>query len=338
MKTFRTLFLLIFSMLLFLEIVLRVIGIGPISDYPVSCNFGSNGNFHEYNNLLGITNKPGNYSRVCEFEGDSLAFSVTNNFDNSRATSKKNEFDSIANKILFLGCSFTYGHGLNDTNTMAWKIQEKLTNFNIINLGITATGTLQAYLNLKENLKNKDVPKFVFYNYGSLHNERNVMAWNWWRPIWDNRSDVLGEKIFPYACFVNDTVTIKYKPAKDFYSLFPLRRKSAMAKVIEDFYNGSVSDKVDSYQVTLDLILNMKKLADDNEIIFVVPYFSTDEISLKMINDLNSYGITTIDISVDNKRENYLKEWDKHPSEQANKLFAEKILKYLDEQAFIELN
>lgn len=54
------------------------------------------------------------------------------------------EFDSISQSILFLGCSYTVGVGLNLEDTFSY-ITSKNLNLNLINLGIGGTGADTAF-------------------------------------------------------------------------------------------------------------------------------------------------------------------------------------------------
>lgn len=48
--------------------------------------------------------------------------------------------------VITAGCSFTFGHGLNDRDTWPWQLQEKLPQYHVINSATMAYGTDQALM------------------------------------------------------------------------------------------------------------------------------------------------------------------------------------------------
>lgn len=51
--------------------------------------------------------------------------------------------------LLLFGCSFTFGHGLDDADTIAAELQRKLPNARVFNYGALAYGTAQSWLALR---------------------------------------------------------------------------------------------------------------------------------------------------------------------------------------------
>ena len=81
-------------------------------------------------------------------------------YSNNNYGYRTKEFSKVkSNFLLALGCSNTYGYGLLEQDTWAYKVANKL-NLDLVNLGIPATG-----------------PEFVFYNsvlFSEYCKERNI--------------------------------------------------------------------------------------------------------------------------------------------------------------------
>lgn len=66
--------------------------------------------------------------------------------------------------ITFFGCSFTFGYGLNDKETLPWRVSE-LTKRKTYNVSFPGFGTQQMLLNLQSNDFIKKVPKSDLFIY-----------------------------------------------------------------------------------------------------------------------------------------------------------------------------
>ena len=109
-------------------------------------------------NLRGTEYRPGNYN--IEF---------TNGDDGFRITHKDELPDYVNKKIMFIGDSFTYGKGVNDQETFAYKLQQALISdsVEIINAGVEGRGTdhaLRSYQFYKDKYQPNTVIYFAHYN------------------------------------------------------------------------------------------------------------------------------------------------------------------------------
>jgi hypothetical protein len=71
------------------------------------------------------------------------------------------------------GCSYTYGTGLADDETYTALLQASLANVRVLNRGVGGHGSLQNYLQFRQDLKNESVQAAVF-GVISDHRFRNV--------------------------------------------------------------------------------------------------------------------------------------------------------------------
>lgn len=86
----------------------------------------------------------------------------------SRPVSKRNGHP----KVLALGCSYVYGFGLNDQDTLLWKLNERFPQAAFDNYGVVGWGTYQSLL-LGEYLLQKQPYDLVLYFYILNHRFRS---------------------------------------------------------------------------------------------------------------------------------------------------------------------
>ena len=82
-------------------------------------------------------------------------------------------------KVLFLGCSFTMGHGVEDNEPYVWKLAEKWTRHKFINGAVMAWGTTQASKKLDETLAKFNDVELVIYTAIGHHERRNYPDSAW---------------------------------------------------------------------------------------------------------------------------------------------------------------
>jgi lysophospholipase L1-like esterase len=91
-------------------------------------------------------------------------------------------------KLLFLGGSFTFGHGVEDDEPYPAVLQKRWPQYKIINGAVNAWGTTQALLKLKEQLKRHDDIRLVVYGFITHHLYRNFLRKSWLKQIAVNRN------------------------------------------------------------------------------------------------------------------------------------------------------
>jgi hypothetical protein len=111
--------------------------------------------------------------------------------DGVRIESPSREFDSDAPSVIFVGGSFTMGHGLPYEETFVGRLNE-MDDFpyQAVNFGVEGYGTDQAFLMLKRKMKNFRA-RAVVYTFINAHVKRN--AYNDRRLLWP-QSRFIGTK------------------------------------------------------------------------------------------------------------------------------------------------
>ena len=302
--------------------------------------------------VLGYFNLPGQYD--CNL--GEISFNLTILDDTSRYTGF-NGFsplcDSTQNLYLF-GCSFTWGHGISDTQTMAYQMQSKLPCTHVKNYGIGASSTVQSYLLLKSLIKNNDKPNVVVVNYASIHDERNAFKGKW-RQMWqymlvDNKTNNAktdyGNLSFPYAEInENDSLVFDYFPVYEILNYVKIEDKSeiigrlSIPKLKEQIFSMDGEDipPTEKQKLSIRVLKEIHQICVSNNIQLVVTGIHHDDDTKKVLNALDEAGILTVDISVNTYQDIYnLQPIDEHPNWLANQIYAEKALEYLKQKEIIK--
>ena len=87
---------------------------------------------------------------------------------------------SAGPELIAAGCSFTFGHGLNDQDTWPWLLQEKLPNYRVVNAGCMGYGTDQALLVTEREVRqHPSQVSAVIFGFGDFQIERNRCTQGW---------------------------------------------------------------------------------------------------------------------------------------------------------------
>ncbi|WP_228056543.1 SGNH/GDSL hydrolase family protein [Microcoleus sp. LEGE 07076] len=306
------------------EIVLRVAGYKPWQIENVDVAVEPKGNFFTKDSELGYKHLPGKFKVTLN---GNYSFNATHLNNSLRITHPLNTYNKSSTKpeIWIFGCSFTYGWSLNDSETYAWLLQQKLPAYEIVNFGVNGYGTLHSFIQFKAALKQRKKPKIAVIAYAKFHDRRNTLlrarskqmsAWN-----------KLGILLQPDAR-LNGNNNFTYSMTKLEYHEWPLMRVSALVNLLEVNYNQFEEELYQSHEVSKAVIAEFNRVAEANNVKLVVAGINAG--SAKMLEELSREGIATVDISVDLKvpGNNNLPH-DIHPSAVANRQYAEKLDNFL---------
>jgi hypothetical protein len=225
-----------------LEIGCRQFGIEPMR--RINSYFAADGWARE-DNEIGWVNKPGS-ARLG-------SVTMTFNRDGSRVTGATGDAD-----IIMIGCSFTQGHGVNDADTMAWRLHATHPRIAISNFAVAGYGTLQSYLELKRILDRDPAPKLVIYNFFYWHTIRDIAPVQWVRLFRDPSGRFLAPpRTMPVDGKLVDRPTTKYRrwPLEDQSSLVSLAKLAYLG-----WHHPSSIDRNADILVATGLLNRMQKL------------------------------------------------------------------------------
>lgn len=112
-------------------------------------------------------------------------------------------------RVLFLGGSFTFGHGVNDDENYPYLLSTHLGRWQIVNKAVMGWGTSHAYMALSMEVESAHPPAMVVYAMIPHHIKRNYIRKSWVRTL--NRSQphfeiVDGKPVFQGIVNVTDSV------------------------------------------------------------------------------------------------------------------------------------
>ena len=142
--------------------------------YPTPVLWIDHGPLFEASEAYGFAVRPGRY-RIKERLGEKThVFGITITDERTRATSY---FPRRSDKRIFMaGDSSMFGWGLNDEQTIPWLIQERLPNFDVVNLSLSSYSPVHALLQLQQVSPRLGPDDIVVVDYHDVTNQFAVMS------------------------------------------------------------------------------------------------------------------------------------------------------------------
>ena len=223
--------------------------------------------------------------------------------------------------LWIFGCSFVHGWGLNDDQTLPWKLQERLPSFDVANFGVGGYSTVQSLLQFRKALLTKRAPAIAVLGYAGFHAERNTLSRRWRKGGFEYEH--LGTTTSPYAKLEGEKVEILFdRPS---YAGFSLLQMSAVAEMVDEAYAPFDVRLRSSHRVSELLVDDFAHEAAIHDVRLVVAGISREPDTERMLEYAAEHGIPTIDASVDLTRWVNRIRWDGHPSGLANAKSADAI-------------
>jgi len=99
-------------------------------------------------------------------------------------------------KLLFVGGSFTFGHGVEDGEPFPARLASAFPGHKVINAAVNGWGTAQALIEVEAQLAQHDDVELVVYGFIANHLHRNHRRRSWLEGIdrWGGRRNVLFEQ------------------------------------------------------------------------------------------------------------------------------------------------
>ncbi len=326
MKKYRNYkFLLIINFILLLFIVLLTESIFRIVGIPYKVKYIPNeSSFARFDHELGWSYVP---DKSAENKTGDISVPVYLETNGIRVPQAEFEFDYSKSSILFIGGSFTMGHGLPYEESFVGKIDaSKEVSYQIVNLGVQAYGSDQALLALKKYL-----PKFntrvVVYTFIEDHIYRN--SYN------DRRL------LVPSARFLGTKPQFALNKDNELYqSQKPMLYTEYINSFLFDFLKKSTGMALGNFppfreDVTKAIIKEMKRYSNDNGAQFVVLDWRWNQNDYEL-----SFGDADIDI-IDTMK-NVPDDWSEmklfegvHPNGESSDHAARLLIDFFDENRLI---
>jgi hypothetical protein len=281
--------------------------------------------FNEPDPVLGWRSKPGTYS-IPRKDQPLAPRRVTILPDGSRATGT----DATPSALVLLGCSFTFGEGVSDQDTYAWKLGEHLPGRGVRNFGTIGYGTYQSLLLLERLLARGERPAWVLYGYMDNHEIRNVAhpLWTFWLLNF-SRSGLVAVP----SVRLDAAGGLRRDPPRSF-PLWPLQDRLAVVNLLaQAFLKREVQAVGDeSSLVTERLIQQIAELCRQHGIHFGIVFLAApDENKQRYTRALAATDARVIDCTAALTPERQIPH-DGHPTEEAHAEYARCIADALGDE------
>lgn len=286
------------------------------------------GTYNVKHETLGYSFRPG---RVKITLPGPYSFNITHLPNGSRITHPLDTYPAKERKEIWIfGCSLTEGWSVNDEETYSWLLQEKFKDYEVVNFGGGGYSTVQSLIQFREALRSGKRPALVILAYAFFHDQRNTLTRSWRkiRIAYGGYHNLRGISL-PYMKWSDDKKPeILYQPLD--YHEFPLARRSALANLIDETYNGFLESTYHSHEVSRAVINEIAGLCSANGIKLVVAGIHANPQTTAMLEHCQTKNIDTVDISVDlGLKKNTNLPYDSHPSAHAHEQYAQKLESFL---------
>lgn len=315
------------------EIFILIIGYRVFRPEPIQISYEPSAAILP-DSILGYTSCIGLYKTN---KNNQLLSSALHWSDHSRAT-RQQEYTSsetVRPRIHLYGCSLAYGQHLEDSMTMAWKLQNQLPQHDVRNYAFIGYGLHQSLLQIKSHFTQQKIPKVLIVNYASFHNERNVLTRNRQKQLvpYVSQKEMLDSLSWPvYDLDSSQHLVLDYHKLS--YQEWLLMRWSALIHFIEHSYNQILRNKEREELISFLLLKEIQQLANQHKVQLLITGIFSDRKTKTMLKRCKEAGMQVLDISVDLENNAFnLLPYDGHPNELAHEIYADKIYRWLTKEA-----
>lgn len=245
--------------------------------------------------------------------------------------------DNFIPNTAFLGCSFTYGYGVNYEETFVSKVQDGMDSMRIKNYAVPGYGTVQSYLQLPEVLSMDGLSNVVVC-ISSVHVERNTLSRKFRSSLkigFSNSNKHIEARMqgakFPY---MNDTtINPLFENWNNLYENYFLREYLASSNFLQNTMDRINDDHTEGVMITTALLQRMEKMCQEKGVRFFIVCLD-DSPEMKEI-EMVLTETPWLNVSFDFKREDLtLLPVDSHPNGKGHTVISEKIIRFLTDKLY----
>lgn len=312
--------------LLLLEVVLRMSGAKPYR-FPEVTTSVSPHNYGCAHAQTGFALRPGKF--YFDLAGKHT-FCATHTTDSLRVTSK-NFRESFEKEIHLYGCSLTYGYGVADSQTFAWKLQSHFSKDEVRNYGVSGYSLTQMFERMKLAYAKGRRPDLAIIAYASFHDERNAMLRHWRKSLMFRETDFVGNKEIKvpghrlkWGRMYKTDRPLSWKP-------WPLIQRSALVHAAEQSWNEMEFSWIRTRIISYALMGEIQRWCEARKIPLLIAGMDHNDFTLRAMTYFRSIGLHTVDLAVDNSLCGMtFQPLDPHPTALANEQMADKLIAYIE--------
>lgn len=300
-----------------------------VCEYPLfSVNNARINQNDRYMPLLGWTNKP-NMKKTADGEEP-----VPNqeNVDSLGRRYIGKDVENPEKRLLFLGCSYTFGLEISDEETYICKTSKHFPKWQFDNYASPGYGTHQCRIMLEKLLTSPNCPKYDYVFYSFIEDHPRRIAYDFAFIPDKNNNNIL---VMPYADFAWNG-KIKYQSYnKPFIPGAEILRTSSFINNLYASRKSASGKKHDKKNALYNAVLqDMLDLCKKNNIDFSVLILENSNYHID--KDLLKSGLNVYDIilpDLENPKYHVNNNIYNHPNDLANDYWAEKLTAILMEKA-----
>lgn len=332
------LFYSVYALLLFfplLELSLRILQYQPyqhtpfrIASQPAFCILP-----HDH---LGFSLNPGMYDvRI----NHGLQYRVSHGADSLRINHDPSVSDHLP-KLFMMGCSYTYGIGIDDKQNSSYLLQQYIPSYHIQNYAVPGYGTVQSLLQLQKAVETGNIPEIVIVNYADFHDDRNALTPQFRKTLNigfersnPQLSSLMGRSKIPFLTSsqaLSNPFEIKWEDWGSVYHNWPWREHLSSVNFLQDMSDKLTTYRQDPKSYTIYLFQQIHQICQAHNIRLIVAGLTSSPSTHRTLSQLDKMGIETIDISLDltNCMFNHFP-FDSHPNALAHRIFGRRLYQHL---------
>jgi hypothetical protein len=282
--------------------------------------------------VLGFRPLPGSYRVLFDHR---YPWRLTNLPDSTRITRPLATYAGSPPRagVWVFGCSFTQGWGVDDDETMPWKLQERLPAHDVVNFGVGGYGTLQSLLQYRRALKERPTPAAAILIYADFHDQRNVRTAAWRDANFNYER--FGTIAQPYVRF-DGSGGLRMEWGSGDVPMMAMRSRFEVFDVAVIGF-GVVRDAfLRSHAVSERLIEQFVEESRTQGVEFVLAGIWPSDGTRATLRRFARQGVPAVDISVNQRDPRNQIPYDGHPSAVANEQHAVRLLATLTHARIID--
>ena len=197
--------------------------------------------------------------------------------------------------VIATGCSFTFGHGLNDQDTWPWLLQQRSPRYRVMNVATMGYGTDQALLAAERQVdRSRRKPQAVVLGFADFQIERNRSPQGWMVHVYP----------FSKPLFEMVGTGIAYQRQVRFWPLGPLGHSDLLAHAANTLANRAygIPSHEQARDLTVALITAFARRFESDRVrlaVVILPYVADTEPQAKLdtafvVEHLRAAGIPVL--------------------------------------------
>lgn len=333
----KIIFGLLFAFLLIglTELLLRLAGYSPYRKPFIDITFQPSFN-HLPDPVLGYSLADGSFTVTAKVNNDSLVYHTTHRNGQRITDTVQTDATAKSGEIVLLGCSYTYGQGLDDTATCAFVLQQKLKqqnkNVRVVNRGVGGYGPTQFYL--LSGTIDSATTALVVINYAAFQDERTTLCRSWRKLVVPNQTNTANFATIraPYFSPGAGVPQLGYRQMT--YTFLPLQKSLALVELLDQLYCRYEQKKAAniSRQVLSLTLQQLTKKGIPVLLCGITPDEGTK--ATLMAFEKSGYNTLLYGVAVQNPKYNLLPK-DVHPNYTANLIFADSLFNFIMKKNYL---